>query len=123
MTNVFLREFCCSRGKIRRKLIFTPKNTINNIEINKKIAYWRWRVKLNTLKEIADEMMTFVVLTILISVVLAISTLFGSGLSLLSVLLPTIFGFSVASLMVITLVLWIIYSYCSYIMDKEWTKK
>jgi len=80
-------------------------------------------VKLNTLKEIADEMMTFVVLTILISVVLAISTLFGSGLSLLSVLLPTIFGFSVASLMVITLVLWIIYSYCSYIMDKEWTKK
>jgi hypothetical protein len=80
-------------------------------------------VKINTLKEIANEMITFVVLTILISVVLAISTLFGSGLSLLSVLLPTIFGFSVASLMVITLGLWIIYSYCSYIMDKEWTKK
>jgi len=75
-------------------------------------------VKLNTLKEIADEMMTFVVLTILISIVLAISTLFGSGITLTTVLLPTIFGFSVALLMAISVGFWIFYSYCSYVMDR-----
>lgn len=75
-------------------------------------------MKLNTLKEIADEMMTFVVLTILISIVLAISTLFGSGITLTTVLLPTIFGLSVAILMAVSVGFWIFYSYCSYVMDR-----
>jgi hypothetical protein len=75
-------------------------------------------VKLNTLKEIADEMMTFVVLTILISAVLAISTLFGSGITLTTVLLPTIFGLSVATLMAVSVGFWIFYSYCFYVVDR-----
>tara|TARA_R110000851_G_C12662760_1_gene521622 strand:- start:137 stop:496 length:360 start_codon:yes stop_codon:yes gene_type:complete len=111
-------NFVADVENIRRKVIFTPKTNINSIEQQKRIAYWRWRVKLNTLKEIANEMMTFVVLTILVSTVLAISTLFGSGLTITTVLLPTIFGFSVTTVMVITLGFWIFYNYCFYVFDR-----
>jgi hypothetical protein len=111
-------NFVADVENIRRKVIFTPKTSINSIEQQRKIGYWRWRVKLNTLKEIADEMITFLVLTFLISAVLAISIIFGSGLSLTFVIFPFMFAISVASTMAALLGIWITYSYIYYVMDR-----
>ena len=76
-------------------------------------------MELSAMKDVANEMCTFVVLGFILSSLLGIANLFGAGIELYITVLPFVFSLSCASMIIMSLGMWVGYHYFLYIMDRS----